>query len=267
MKISKKTLFLSLALIAVVAYAQESDEEVIEIQNEISIENESYDETDEYLENTLDDKKNTKKNSNAFLDFFKATNNHIVFCDETEITVPNALGKFKKQTGCFVCLNNDNYAGFCSPTAASYTYVFFNERTQKEFVNAGKSYFKDFENKKLDRKNISSERKYGNKYKTKIMWGPNKNQAKSSGVTDAWFGYKFKDKSPYFVITLPVTLNEKYDSITDSLPRESVYTQFFFTKAQLKSLIDFIENFDFESVYYEEKEGFDNKTAADVDEY
>ena len=49
------------------------------------------------------------------------------------------------------------------------------------------------------------------------------------------FGYKFKEKSPYFCITIYPAFNE-YSNVTEAADKESLMLTYYFTKAQLLEL-------------------------------
>lgn len=146
--------------------------------------------------------------------------------------------KLKKQQATFM-LDAKNYnAGFGSPIMAAYYVVLMDQKARSIFINAVDSYLSDFENKKLNRKDKKSYKRYGKSGVT-IYWGVVKSQTSNYGYPDAFFGYTFKDKSPYFTITMYQTVNEKR-KVDDSVADESMIVTYYFTKAQARTLADFL---------------------------
>ncbi len=155
-----------------------------------------------------------------------------------ELSTTGFNAKLKKQEATFM-LDAKNYnAGFGSPIMAAYYVVLMDQKTRSVFINAVNSYLSDFENKKLNRKDKKSYKRYGKSGAT-IYWGVIKSQTSNYAYPDAFFGYTFKDKSPYFTITMYPTVNEKR-KVDDSVAEESMIVNFYFTKAQARTLADFL---------------------------
>ena len=169
-------------------------------------------------------------------------NQNFVELDSFTYSTTSITGKLKQQDALFF-INKKNYdVGFGSPILAAYYIIFMEPKTKTLFINAVDSYFNDFENKKLNRKDKKSIKRYG-KAKVDMYWGLIKNQTTNYGSTDAYFGYTFKDKSPYFTITIYPTLNEKRKT-DDSVPEESMMLNYYFTKAQCRTLANYFKDVD-----------------------
>lgn len=133
-----------------------------------------------------------------------------------------------------VCVNtNKNMVGFGAPYLASYYHVNFDDSSAEQLKKAAGQYLEDFQNKRLKRKNNKSYRAYG-KNKAYVEWGSFKANLPYGGTTNVYFGYKFVKDSPYFIIRVDKTLDEKNNLDIN----ESLVTSYYFTKAQLQDLVE-----------------------------
>ena len=180
-----------------------------------------------------------------------------------ELSTIGINAKLKKQQATFM-LDAKNYnAGFGSPIMAAYYNVLMDQKTRSVFINAVDSYLSDFENKKLNRKDKKSYKRYGKSGVT-IYWGSLKTQTSNYGYPIAHFGYSFYDKSPYFTITMYQTVNEKR-KVDDSVAEQSMSLTFYFTRAQAKTLADFLKEDNLYNYFGENHQYIDE--IPDVDEY
>ena len=205
-------------------------------------------ETDEYASYDKASIDEQQKKNNIWANLLISQNNSkFLEVDSCTFSTIAITGKLKQQDADLFINSKDFSAGFGSPILAAYYFVYMDQKTRSVFINAVDSYLSDFENKKLNRKDKKSIKRYG-KSKVDLYWGLVKNQATNSGSTDALFGYSFKNKSPYFVITIYPTINEKRKT-DDSVPEESMTLNYYFTKAQCKALAEFLRE-DNISQYY-----------------
>ena len=125
------------------------------------------------------------------------------------------------------------------------------------------TYLSDFENKRLKRDLNSSFKIYG-QADVRLRWGALNNSTPNNGIGTMNLGYKFKDKSPYFTITIYPTFNE-HSKTTDSVTKESMMLSYYFTRAQIA---DFISMLSDESIAnslsdYTDDEYYQNKVKID----
>ena len=146
--------------------------------------------------------------------------------------------KIKGQEATFLFDTKNYDAGFGSLIMTAYYNVLMDKKTRSVYINAVNSYFSDFENKKLNRKDKKSVKKYG-KSKAEISWGLMKGSTTNYGTADICFGYTFKNKSPYFTITVYPTINQKRYT-DDVAPEQSMMLNYYLTKAQSRELAEFL---------------------------
>ena len=206
--------------------------------DEETADNEESDNQDVYI--YTEDSAKPKPKKNALLAFFTNEGNS-KFTDAGSFTLSTAtMGtKIKQQDGSFLIDKASFDAGFGSNIMSAYYIVLMDQKTRDIYNHAVNSYLNDFENKKLNRKDKKAMRKYG-KSKVSIYWGLLKDSTTNNGVADAYFGYTFKDKSPYFTITVYPTVNQKRYS-DEMAPEQSMTLNYYFTKAQSRELADFLK--------------------------
>lgn len=100
------------------------------------------------------------------------------------------------------------------------------------------SYLKDYEEKKLEKKKKKFTEVYG-VARAKIVWGIFRETA--TAYPKIHFGYTFVGKSPYFVIKVADT---KADKKKGDLVVEYIGNLIYFTRAQVKELLDCLEEED-----------------------
>ena len=116
-------------------------------------------------------------------------------------------------------------------------------------AKAAQQYFDDFENKKLvDKKNIAKNA-YG-PINYKLNWGTFKSSTPNNGTGTGYLGYEFVKKQPYFIIWNYPFQNDYYEIVKDSTTRESAPVKFYFTRNQLKQLIDTLSEENLQNYYY-----------------
>lgn len=238
MKLKKHAFLLILGLFAASLFAQENQENQEDNGQLLSVESEEVD-SDAYEEVISTETKKKNSLSESFSNFFKLGNQTFTEHDTLEFSVLTPLGTLKKEEAVFVSINDTDLAGFGSPYAAGYDYVFFDEADRKRFIDAGNQYLKDFENKKLERKSKKTNRKYG-KFTSDVYFGSIKVQAKNQSQPITYLGYTFKKDSPYFMISCLTAPNMRYKNKDDPYPAESSAISYYFTKSQLKNLMNLL---------------------------
>ncbi len=185
---------------------------------------------------TLNKSTNKKKKAEKkqFVLFKYGNIGDYISLDETSVFVPNAFGVLKQKRATVTIDPKLQEAGFGSPYLAAYYYLFLDSDSRKYLMNAIDNYFSDFENKRLKRDYGSSFKVYG-KTPVRLRWGTLSNSTPNNGETEMNLGYKFKEKSPYFIITIYPTFNE-HSNVTDAAEKESLMLTYYFTKAQLLDL-------------------------------
>lgn len=191
---------------------------------------------------TLNKSTNKKKKAEKkqFVLFKYGNIGDYISLDETSVFVPNAFGVLKQKRATVTIDPKLQEAGFGSSYLAAYYYLFWDAAARESLIKAIDDYYSDFENKRLKRDNGNSYKIYG-KIPVRLRWGTLSNSTPNNGETEMYVGYKFKEKSPYFVITIYPAFNE-YSNVTDAVDRESMMLTYYFTKAQLLDLKSMLDN-------------------------
>lgn len=213
-------------------------ETVDEVADESDNSSVSDDTADEYFDE--DEKSDeTANNKNAFVAFLTKGSSKFKEVGTFNLSTQALNTKLKLQEATYYIDNKKYDAGFGSYIMAAYYIMLMDQKTRSVYINAVTSYLNDFENKKLKRKDKKTYKQYG-KAKATIYWGVIKSQTSNYAYPTAYFGYTFKEKSPYFTITMHPTVNEKR-RVDDTVVEESMMVTFYFTKAQCKQLADFLK--------------------------
>jgi hypothetical protein len=185
---------------------------------------------------TMNEKTNAKKKKEKkqFVLFKYGNIGDYISVDETSVFVPNVFGSLKQKKATVTIDPKKNEAGFGSSYLAAYYYLFWDTESRKAFLNSIDSYFSDFENKRLNRKLNTSEKVYG-KADVRLRWGALSNSTPNNGKGKMYLGYKFKEKSPFFSITIYPVFNE-YSKDTGAVDKESMMLTYYFNKSQLADL-------------------------------
>lgn len=161
-------------------------------------------------------------------------------CDETKIYTTTVFGGLKQQDASIMVNKKYKTAGFGSPYMAAYYVTQFDDNSRHVFTEAVENYLEDFENKALNRKSTDSFKKYG-KGNVRLNWGTIKATTPNSGKGFCHFGYKFKEKSPYFTITVYPVENEM--RIQDEIGEpNSIMLTYWLTKAQARDLVSMLSD-------------------------
>lgn len=173
-------------------------------------------------------------NKKGLSSFFGTSSN---FCeyDSIGLYVSNGFGKPKSAPAVMVYVPANDTFGFGSNYLAAFYYVHFDDEGRKAFDKAVKQYLNDFENKRLKRDDKKSYKAYG-KTEVNLNWGSFKASCPNYGKGNVVFGYRFVDKSPYFVMSTETTVfNERFNN-DNTAPTESLNLTYYFTKAYAGNL-------------------------------
>ncbi len=166
--------------------------------------------------------------------------NKFTLLDETPIYTNTFTNNLDPKDATIAVYDKKKIAGFGSYYMLAYYFVSFETKGRKELKVAYNQYLKDFEEKKLDRKGKNTYKAYGY-IDVRLDWGTIQNTTPNYGTTKACIGYRFKNNSPYFTITIFPT-----DNLREDIPQEdrvaSMKLIFYMTKAQGKSLIDYLSD-------------------------
>lgn len=180
-----------------------------------------------------------KKKKNAIEEFFTFGNkdDYIIF-DQTTVFTKEITGMTEKNAN--VVIRYDNHmAGFGSYNSAGYYYLQFDKDSRAALKKAAEAYFSDFENKRLQRKGKRTERTYG-KISYMLNWGSISASTPNNGTGEGYLGYEFEKNSPYFTIFNYEFKNDYYERAGDATTRESPFVKYYFTRAQLRNLVELL---------------------------
>lgn len=180
-----------------------------------------------------------KKKKNAIEDFFTFGNkDEYIMYDNTTVFTKELTGLTEKNAN--VVIRYDNHkAGFGSYNSAMYYYVVFDKENRATLARAAEAYFSDFENKRLKRKAKNTDKTYG-KIGYSLHWGTISSSTPNNGVGEGYCGYEFVKGAPYFTIYNYSFYNNYYERAGDATTRNSNFVKYYFTRAQLRQLLNMI---------------------------
>ena len=180
-----------------------------------------------------------RKKKNALESFFTFGNgDEYIKFDETTVFTKEITGiKEKKAT---TVIRYDNLmAGFGSYNSVAYYYLQFDKDNRAILAKNAEAYFSDFENKRLQRKGRNTDRAYG-KIRYQLNWGTISSSTPNNGIGDGYCGYEFVKGAPYFTISNYEFKNEYYERAGEATTRNSPSVKYYFTRAQLKQLLNLL---------------------------
>lgn len=196
------------------------------------------------------EKKSYEKNELEKFFTFGNKDDYIVI-DQTSIFSLTMFSSIKQQVcDVYISTKNENEAGFGATIMSNYYIFMMDKENRTKLRMAFESYLNDFENKKLDRKSKKTFKKYGNINVT-AHWGPIKNTTPSYGTGSVNLGYEFEKNSPYFCFSMYPIFNEYYNLVGDTTSTESMNVKYYFTKSQMKDLLNALSE-DNITTYYNE---------------
>ena len=149
------------------------------------------------------------------------------------------LGGLGTRKGVLIYREGTDIAGFeCYYDSCAYA-VQFATAERKALIKAFEQYQKDFDEKKLDRKDSKSRQAYG------FVGGYEDFGNISASMQyyckpKVYFGYNFVSAIPYFCIYVKKAENLAVDQKKEGGFKETVDQSYYFTKAQAKVLCDFL---------------------------
>lgn len=207
-----------------------------------------------------------KNSSDKQFNLFGLGKSKFIELDTSSVFTTTAFGNIKQQEAIIIVNPESGNAGFGSPYMAAY-YVFqLDEEGRKSFKNAVETYLNDFENKRLERDNNSKTMKIYGEAPVYLDWGTIKASTPNTGKARVLFGYKFKNGSPFFSMTVYPTINEKFVDDQSSV-QESLMLSYYMTKGQATTLVDILTEENINYVLTEDKNVRQGGQAVTRDEY
>jgi len=158
------------------------------------------------------------------------------------------FGGLKQQSAEYVLFPKLDTAGFGCPYMSGYYYITFDDNNRAAVIRAMEQYFKDFENKKLNRDEKKALKAYGTAV-SNIRWGTIKSSSPNYGKAIMKCGYKFVDNSPYFTISCEAVTNQAFlDGNSDI--QDSLALTFYFTKSQCRTFMDIMSDESVDKAFY-----------------
>lgn len=197
----------------------------------------------------LDAKKKSEKKSSSGFSLLGLFGSKFRTIGEASVYTPQIFGGIKQTASEVILYPKKETVGFASSYQAAYYYLTFNPAARKAFIKAVDQYYKDFENKKLNRNDKKSYKQYG-KINADVYWGTVKGNSPNYGEGSLMLGYKFYEKSPYFTITMYGCTNEAFVEGSSEM-ETSMHLYYYFTKNQAKMLCDQLTDENIQKVLYE----------------
>lgn len=189
-----------------------------------------------------------------------------ILIDQTSIFSLALLTGITQQT-CEVLVNvkDTNEAGFGATIMSNYYIFMIDKENRDKLRRAYEYYLLDFEGKKLNRKNNKSFKQYGS-IEVNAHWGTLKKSTPNFGKAKVNLGYDFEKNSPYFCLDMFPIHNDYYEIAGDAAARESMKVKYFFTKSQMRDLLDALSEDNISEIL---NEYFNSKMikTAEADEY
>lgn len=180
------------------------------------------------------------KKGNAFTRFFTGVQNDFEL-EEFSLYSKKWTGGLKAEKAKLIYNIPNSLPGFSSHYQTATYHVLFPDATREGFQKAVAQYFSDFENKNLERSVRASTKQYGN-FACRLEWtSVLTKKVTNKGNTKMYFGYEFRDDSPYFSIYVLSARNEMTEDNRSAID-ESVALHFYFTKAQAKKLSELFDD-------------------------
>lgn len=210
------------------------------------------DETTAGQQNTKTDSKTfgTKTQKSWAKDFFTFGNkNDYIPMEETSKIITKDFKGLTEQEVTFLLGVDTNLAGFGCSIIGVYFITQFDDVARAKIASAAEQYFDDFENKRLVTKKNVSKNAYGS-IDYKLNWGSLRSSTPNNGTGTGYLGYEFVKNQPYFIFWSYAIQNNYYEIVGDSTTRESSPVKFYFTRNQLKKLVDILSEENLENYYF-----------------
>ncbi len=172
-----------------------------------------------------------------------------IMMEETSKIITKDFSGLVENDANFLLRANTNLAGFGCSIMGAYFIPQFDENARARIASAAQQYFDDFENKKLSNKKNIGKNAYGS-IDYKINWGTFKSSTPNNGTGTGYLGYEFVKNQPYFIIWNYPFKNDYYEASNETTTRESAPVKFYFTRNQLKKLVDTLSEENLANYYY-----------------
>jgi hypothetical protein len=164
------------------------------------------------------------------------TSNDYYAYDAAKVFGYTDYGAFGEMGVSLVCDKKTELAGLQYRSNLGGYNLLMNRNTRHVLADSVKQYLSDFDAKRLSSKARGSYKAYG-EYPCRIEWGMFAQTASNYAETSVQMGYMFKNKSPYFTLTVWETKNSRYQ-VTTSSDEDLQTTYVFMTKEQAQQLAD-----------------------------
>jgi hypothetical protein len=154
--------------------------------------------------------------------------------DSAKIYTGTVLGDIKLQEAKVIVNPKTGEAGIQTPYQSSNYALLFNTDVRHALDAAVRQYLADFEAHVFKKGSRKTEQAYG-VYEAYIAYGTISAVMNAEGKPDVYFGYRFKGKSPYFLITVKTTPNINKNKGTYEV-KDSAELLLYMTKAQAQQL-------------------------------
>ncbi|MBQ9631063.1 MAG: hypothetical protein IJR49_05715 [Treponema sp.] len=210
-----------------------------------------------------DDGKIKSPKTNAFVNFFTSANKDIEL-DTTRLSGKAVSGKLKETEATIIYNVKTGLTGFSAWYKTEIYHVLFRPRARQAMAEAVSKYLEEFEAKELIRKTKQTYKRYG-EYPVRLEWGSIPSMIMNYGNAYVQYGYEFKNKSPYFSITIQSIANDAYGNSITAI-EHSVPLHFYFTKAQAQQMATLLSDESIEKAL-EPYRTVVNPEAAEKDSY
>ncbi len=169
--------------------------------------------------------------------------------DESSKIITKGIKGLTEQEATYLLTVDTNLAGFGCSIMGSYFIAQFDDAARSKIAKAAQKYFDDFENKRLTAKKNVAKNAYGT-IEYKLNWGTLRSSTPNNGTGTGYLGYEFVKNQPYFIIWNYGFTNDYYEVVGDSTTRESTAVKYYFTRNQLKKLVDILSEENLEKYYF-----------------
>lgn len=175
--------------------------------------------------------------------------NDFILMDDTSKIITKDFNGLVEQDITYLLRANTNLAGYGCSLIGMYYIIQFDDEARAKIATAAQRYFDDFENKKLVNKTKVAKNAYGS-ISYKLNWGTFKSSTPNNGTGTGYLGYEFVKNQPYFIIWNYPFENEYYEKSEGNTTRESSPVKYYFTRNQLKKLVEILSEENLENYYF-----------------
>ncbi len=160
--------------------------------------------------------------------------------DSSSLFVSNTFGQVQQRSIDLIYKPQTDLAGFMVRYDTSLYNFYMAQEDRRQLIEAVNKYLSDFEEKKLIRKTGKTVKIYGevNAYEE---FGIVEIMMPNISKPEAYLGYRFLGKSPYFCIKVRPAPNIAENLGSDKVSK-SIEQCYYFTKAQVQELVHFLSD-------------------------